>query len=339
MAITSLKSGKSSRSGKVENTAATFNTLIALGNGSTGQTGGIISTNNGSTWTQFNLPVTSGANVQGSGFYLGYGGGLWVYAPYQQSNFYTSTNGTSWTARSTPTASFKSSFVNYVAETGRWVVGSMYDSNRYSYSIDGITWSGSTVSNANVQLGGAYINGKYMFMQHNDPNLNHVSTLGGASTLNSSGSGSPHFGAGGVGATNGNIIVFTGNYSSTNNLWYSTNGTSWTLGTMPATGYWWGSQCYGFDVKTFVASGGGTVGASSLDGINWTQRTHINNASTEGFITYGSSVGFAKLQNNAGATSVFATSPDGITWTTKTSPNIYAWTLQADQPRNYAKGA
>lgn len=339
MAIRSLKSGTFSRSATVGNTVATFDTLIAIGSGSTGQTGGIISTDNGNTWTQFNLPVTSGANIQASGEYLGFGGGLWVYAPYNQNNFYTSTNGTSWTSRTAPYTGFNSTFVTYVAPTGRWFIGTMYNSNRYAYSTDGITWSGSTVSNANVQLAGGYVNGNYIMMQHNDPNLNYGSTLGSAFTSNGSGSPAPYFGAAGVGATNGNVLVFTGNYGSTNNLWYSTNGTSFSLGTMPVSGYWWGSQCYGIDAKTFVASGGGTVGASSLDGINWTQRTHISQGNTEGLITYGSSVGFSKVVYNGGATSVFATSPNGITWTAKTSPNIYAWTIQANQARNYAKGA
>jgi hypothetical protein len=345
MSISSLKSGiglkaeNSSRSLLAGNSPSIPNTLIAIGSGSTGQTGGIISTDDGSTWTQFNLPVASGANIQASGEYLGYGNGMWVYAPYGQNNFYTSTNGTSWTSRNAPYAGFNSTFVFYTPSKGQWLIGTMYNLNRYAYSTDGITWSGSTVSNANVQLAGGFVNGNYMIMQHNDPNLNYGSTLGSAFTGNSSGSPSPYFGAGGVGAYNGTTLVFTGNYGSTNNLWYSTNGTSFSLGTMPTTGYWWGTQCYGFEAGVYVASGGGTVGASSTNGTSWTQRTHINIGNTEGLITYGKSVGFAKVQYNAGATSVFSTSPDGITWTAKTSPNIYAWTIQANQARNYARGA
>jgi len=67
MAVISIKNKTKSGSLLIGNEAYIPNTLIAIGSGSTGQTGGIISYDNGSTWTQFNLPVASGANIQASG--------------------------------------------------------------------------------------------------------------------------------------------------------------------------------------------------------------------------------------------------------------------------------
>jgi len=98
-------------------------------------------------------------------------------------------------------------------------------------------------------------------------------------------------------------------------------GSTWTQRALPSNVSWisaiWGNPTSG---NIFVAlsynSNYNTIGASSPDGITWTQRTLPNAA--WGSLAFGNDT-FVALSSSLD-TSVGATSSDGITWTQRGSP-------------------
>ena len=93
---------------------------------------------------------------------------------------------------------------------------------------------------------------------------------------------------------------------------------NWTARTLPSSASW-SAVTYGNGLFVAVASGG-TVAATSPDGITWTARTLPSSASWEA-VTYGNGL-FVAVANGG---TVAATSPDGITWTARTLPSSSTW--------------
>lgn len=95
---------------------------------------------------------------------------------------------------------------------------------------------------------------------------------------------------------------------------------SWVSRTLPTTQRWY-SVAFGAGVFVVVGansgSTGGTVSATSPDGINWTNRTITNGVYTGVIFAGGQFVAFGS--------GVIATSPDGITWTDRTTPLSLNW--------------
>jgi len=116
---------------------------------------------------------------------------------------------------------------------------------------------------------------------------------------------------------NGNIIVGvkggTLSYSST-------DGITWVLRTLPATGTWSGIAWNG-TVFCTVSSTSGTDAATSTDGITWVLRT-LPATTTWFSITWNGTVFLAT--SNA-TTTTAATSTDGISWVLRTMPSSAAW--------------
>ena len=111
--------------------------------------------------------------------------------------------------------------------------------------------------------------------------------------------------------------------STTNEFAYSSDGITWTQGTMLSKQYWT-SVCYGKD--KFVAVAYNTnIFAYSLDGITWTR-------STLPVSSYWTSVCYGKDKfvaiggsTNVSTANIFAYSLDGITWTQGTMPASGYW--------------
>ena len=106
---------------------------------------------------------------------------------------------------------------------------------------------------------------------------------------------------------------------------YSTDGITWTQGTMPADRVW-NSVCYGKDkfvaLTTYLktnAYGGANAFAYSSDGITWTQG-NLPVSKEWNSVCYGKDK-FVAIAGNAGyPDNAFAYSSDGITWTQGTLP-------------------
>lgn len=96
-------------------------------------------------------------------------------------------------------------------------------------------------------------------------------------------------------------------------------GNTWTLGTMPSSAVWTGIT-YGNGQFVAVASGG-TVAATSSDGVTWVART-LPSSSNWISVAFGQNM-FVAVSNTAGTTA--ASSPDGITWTARTLPSSGTW--------------
>ena len=101
---------------------------------------------------------------------------------------------------------------------------------------------------------------------------------------------------------------------------YSTDGITWTEGTMPSTQSWT-SVCYG-NGKFVAVSNNSDVFAYSTDGITWTEGT-LPSSNEWGYICYGSST-FVVITNTL-QRNIFAYSTDGINWTQGTMPSSQHW--------------
>ena len=115
-------------------------------------------------------------------------------------------------------------------------------------------------------------------------------------------------------------FVAVGNNSNT--FAYSTDGATWTQGTMPSSQYWI-SICYG-NGKFVAVVGGGDISsdafAYSTDGATWTQGT-MPSSQYWTSVCYGNGKYVAITLNS----DVFAYSTDGITWTQSTMPSTQLW--------------
>jgi len=117
-----------------------------------------------------------------------------------------------------------------------------------------------------------------------------------------------------------NNVAFNGTNTfamvgGTNNksAYSTTGGQTWTVGTLPSTGY--RSMIYG---DKFVTVGDNGVGAYSTDGITWTACTGLPSLGYYS-VAYGASGYVAVGTTTSGsATTTYATSSDGITWSSKT---------------------
>lgn len=100
----------------------------------------------------------------------------------------------------------------------------------------------------------------------------------------------------------------------------STDGITFTAGSMPAAVYWL-DVAYNGTVYCAVSNNNSpNAVATSTDGLNWTARTTPYNSFSA--IAWNGTV-FCALTAAGGNQSM--TSPDGITWTTRTLPFSYDW--------------
>ena len=111
---------------------------------------------------------------------------------------------------------------------------------------------------------------------------------------------------------NGKYVTVSA-YSNPNNMAYSTDGISWTEGTMPNTEEDWYSVCYG-NGKYVAIAYISDVYAYSTDGISWTQGT-LPEWSTWMSVCYGNDKFVAVDGGAGGASTTMAYSTDGISWT------------------------
>jgi hypothetical protein len=101
---------------------------------------------------------------------------------------------------------------------------------------------------------------------------------------------------------------------------YSTDGVTWTIGSMASSANYWGMY-YGGGLFVAQAWGPSTICNTSTDGLTWTARTLPYNYNWY-FGWYGNGLHIAV----AGSQSNYATSSDGATWTGRTTlPSAQTW--------------
>ena len=251
------------------------------------------------TWSTATTATTNGA-------FIAYGNSTWVIGPWAGGSTYnTSTNGTSWTSRTSPGG-----------EAGGWS-GSYFNlfvfgSATFYKSTDGISWTSSSVSPAvsrSRYSGNLIIGGSRAIQAVNETFLEYATSTDGGSSWakggNSSGSG---FNGVGVAYYNG-TWTFTGEYS---NYSYSTNGgTSWTNVSTPSgdVGRIYGSTI-GFIFKSDTSS---STYYTSTNGTSWTSRS----MPVSGVFAYAWDGGKWIAYGFTGTASYYST--DGISWTSATN--------------------
>jgi hypothetical protein len=327
--------GSSAASAASNSVTAVNTTILAMPQGSS--TTGRYSQNAGVTWSNFTMPVASTAQALGAGANITYGNGYFVYTPYGQNNAYYSTTGfSSWTSAALPYTNFQATINLYTPGNG-FLCFSMYDSQRSVKSTNGTSWSaGPTQTQITVGWSQGYVAaaGRWYASAHSDPYGSYTSSWAGTYTSNASFSGSPYFWSSGVAASNGTTALHTANYDTGTQLWYTTTGTSVTLGTLPST-VQVGSQIYGSEAGTYLALGSGTVAITSTNGTSWTTRTKPSSVGTS-YPVYSKDTGFVAIPYQS-TTANTAYSADGITWTTGGVLGILGYIQAAGQVLNYSQ--
>lgn len=114
-------------------------------------------------------------------------------------------------------------------------------------------------------------------------------------------------------ANNGSVFTTRQSYSS--NVWYSSNGRSWTSNST-ATNYT-AAITWASGLGLFVAVGAQSLAiATSPDGVTWTNRGSGGTANGFRDVVWAGSLGLLVAVGEGGQIS---TSPNGTTWTTRTS--------------------
>lgn len=195
-------------------------------------------------------------------------------------NYYTSTDGLTWTLKSSLSAAGSFPAIPAVVN-GYYVIQTTANSTSYLYSSDLITWTSGTFASAvtgyvqgatnnNCQLI-CFCNGEYIAQTNNSQNVQYATDIAGPWTNRSTGlaSGTP-----GPLTTNGSSRI-VGQFSNASPyLYYSNNnGASWTLCSGTVTG----ASTTQYAVLTFVNSNYISAFQSNLwyssDGITWATAT------------------------------------------------------------------
>lgn len=252
----------------------------------------------------------AGAGIRRYGWGGASGGRLFVAIPGDYGNVAaTSPDGATWTSRTLAGSDYYNS--GTYGPSGFVTVGRSAISSR---SVDGITWSYSTLTTASAQwVGVAYGAGKYVAVSGYNGNYNsvNVSTDGGATWAGTYYMPTTRqYKAVAYGSGVWVAIAMSSAYAAV-----SSDGYTWTDRSLPASGTW---QLITSSGSTFltVNSAIGTSGATSPDGLSWTTRTLPFAPSAVG---YGAGL-FVIAYATTGATS-----PDGITWTNRTFPASVWW--------------
>ena len=262
---------------------------------------------NGINWTQGTMPSSQRWSS------VCYGNGKFVAVADNTTTMAYSTDGISWTNGTMPTNQVWESICygndKYVAVA--------YDSRNMAYSTDGISWTNGTMPSRQIWKSVCYGNGKYVAVASNTtiaylPDSEFDLLKFKESSVSASSSRTLQS----VCYGNGKYVAVV--YNSTT-MAYSTDGISWTEGTMPISRQWF-SVCYGNDKFVAVALGTNIM-AYSTDGISWTQGTILSSSRTWRSVCYGNDKYIAVAYD----TTTMAYSTDGISWTQGNMPISQQW--------------
>jgi len=191
---------------------------------------------------------------------------------------------TGWTSRATTETS--ANYVEVAYGSGTYVA--LASAGSFLVSSDGITWS--SYSNAADDVPGTWYDVAY-----GEPG------------------GSGRFVA---------VCTRGGTNGTLKRAVYSSDGTSWTIGTTPSSSTVWTGVTWGGG--QYVACGYGVSPThelmTSTDGITWTGRGTVSGSQLNA-VCHGTPGG-SDLYVAVGLSGTIATSPDGVTWTNRTGPSI-----------------
>ena len=286
----------------------------------------------GITWAMLEMPKSNSYDS------ICYGNGIFVCAGDVSNGFAYSSDGITWTASkfnvttkygdATNLHSIKYINDKFIAGVTVSKYSEFPNKPRYIYSSDGITWEYE--NSYSYSSTAAYASRLTMFEYYNLV----VPTSTGFMLFGASDSEIQYWKVDEVvkpiAFKQGNLLSI--NYwscicygkdkfvaiASSNIFAYSSDGITWTQGTMPVKGKW-RSVCYGKDKFVAVIDSSNTFVYSS-DGITWTQGTMLVSARWSS-VCYGKDK-FVVVARN---TDKFAYSLDGITWTKGTLPSSKYW--------------
>lgn len=301
-------------SGLTNGTAYTFTVRATHANGASSASSASGSISPGvswSSWTLTTLDSGSGKNISN----VMYGNGT-LYAQlynvpgspagnYGEAIGFTSTNGTSWTQRTLPSAQ---QYRSAVYTSSIWVLPT--DGVNYITSPNAATWTARTFTGRNAWNssagGGTFAIGGYGGNACN-------SSTDGINWTDRTMADSSAWAAAVYGADlHVHLTASSGTLYNT-----SPDGITWTSrSTFPVTGSWYNGGWNGSVL--LVASVGTSTYATSTNGTSWTQRTLPIPSAPEAQV-YSPTGGQFTIGTN-GSTTVYS-SPDGITWTERSLPS------------------
>lgn len=286
---------------------------------------------NGTTWTQGgNLPASDRWGV------LGYGGGRYVALvggddSTSSDQAAVSTDfGVTWVNVTMPTATYWQS----VTYGGGVFVATYTNAGSSYYSSDGLTWTEATMPVTDTWADSVYDGTKFVAISR----YLYTATSPDGITWNDGGQTSASAAWQSIAYGNGVYVAAArndGSGSSTDLIFSSTNGTTWTSRTLPQSSQW-STVVYG-NGRFVVVSGVGSFlddkTAYSTNGTTWTQGGSLvyqrrwqlaYNSSFNKFIAvgYGGSSG---LSSN----DTYYTTTDGVTWTEETLPEFLVYVTVA----------
>lgn len=256
---TSQSSGKTGNLNGINYTGTTYFAC--------GDAGIIITSTDGITWTDRSVAISENLNncSVANGVYFITGGSATV------GRLYSSTNGTTWTARTLPTAMQRALFdviyYNNGTTSRYYVVGSASGTQpAYGYSTDYITWTSDQTglatggngrglfTNGSIVVLGARTTTSFARIASSTDGINFTNRFTGSSTTENLQKG----------IWTGSSFIIT---SLGGAIFTSTNGTSWTR-TVITTNDLRGIGINGSEIIAVGASG--TIGRSVDDGASWT---------------------------------------------------------------------
>lgn len=255
--------------------------FVALSSSNNSTTYNLLTSSDGATWSLSTgaLPVLNYTNIA-------YGSGLFVTFPNGSNNYYTSTNGTTWTPQ-TGNGYINSSWIGLAFGNGTFVAVAEI-ANTILRSTDGINWSSTTVTHQRWK-NLVFVNNRFIATGVVSGTVNTPSTFGIITSSDGSTWSAPSsvFSAS-IGSwwsstawNNSNNLILTSSINNVPRIIRSTDGgTSWTAQTTTGIDTTGVNQLYGiaFGNNKFIAVNPDNKPIiSSTDGINW---SNINGAPT-----------------------------------------------------------
>jgi hypothetical protein len=225
-----------------------------------------------------------------------------------------SSNGIDWLETTLPTATGPGASNQYTAIAYGTVNGVGYfiavarESTTAAYSTDGITWGTGNLQEVADWSDIAYGNGTFVAIAESDSStsIRALTSNGGATwSAGTVASGAKAIAYGGT-----RFVVVEGNFSDS--VAYSTNGSTWTVTTLPANDDSaesnWVDIAYG-NGRYVAISDSSAMAAYSFDGATW-YKSNLPADAEWTSVRYGQGVFYATTYG-----SIAASSPDGVTWT------------------------